>query len=587
MTAAITDPGPRSDGVPAPLADHPRYKVLGRLGSGGMGVVYKAEHKVMGRTVALKVLNPAAVARPGAVERFRREVRLASRLSHPNIVTAHDADEAGGLHFLVMEYVDGVSLDKLVARKGPLPVAVACHYARQAALGLQHACEKGMVHRDIKPHNLMVTRQGQVKILDFGLARVALAEAGGEAESPTAVQMTADDLVLGTPDFLAPEQARNSTRVDVRADLYSLGCTLYYLLTGRPPFGGTTGVEKLVAHSQDPPPDATAARPAVPAALSAVIRKLMAKDPAARFQTPAEVAAALAPFTRPAPPPARVAARVRVAEPVARAAPGPAAEMPADGRPSGQTAPAPRLALARRAVPVPPPQPASRRPVLIAGAVVIAVLLLAGVVGVWIARGSRPPADGAAPPAAGSPRADRAYALPPPVAGRPEVLIVLPTRGVHDPDYGPVREALERGGAAVRTAAPTRGPCPRLPDTSGPPVTPDVALAEVDPDRFAAVVLVGSGVEDYLPGGPAEADARRVIDGARERNRTVAAIGAGVRVLGELGYLDGRPAALAAYRNPLVRWRKGEVVKAPPYITAGSDRAAAAFAKAILEAVGK
>ncbi len=287
MTAAITDPGPRSDGVPAPLADHPRYKVLGRLGSGGMGVVYKAEHKVMGRTVALKVLNPAAVARPGAVERFRREVRLASRLSHPNIVTAHDADEAGGLHFLVMEYVDGVSLDKLVARKGPLPVAVACHYARQAALGLQHACEKGMVHRDIKPHNLMVTRQGQVKILDFGLARVALAEAGGEAESPTAVQMTADDLVLGTPDFLAPEQARNSTRVDVRADLYSLGCTLYYLLTGRPPFGGTTGVEKLVAHSQDPPPDATAARPAVPAALSAVIRKLMAKDPAALFQTPA------------------------------------------------------------------------------------------------------------------------------------------------------------------------------------------------------------------------------------------------------------------------------------------------------------
>src|SRR5581483_10945252 len=206
--------------------------------------------------------------------------------------------------------------------------------------------------------------------------------------------------------------ARTSTLGDVRADLYSLGCTLYYLLTGRPPFGGTTGVEKLVAHSQDPPPDATAARPAVPAALSAVIRKLMAKDPAARFQTPAEVAAALAPFTRPAPPPARVAARVRVAEPVARAAPGPAAEMPADGRPSGQTAPAPRLALARRAVPVPPPQPASRRPVLIAGAVVIAVLLLAGVVGVWIARGSRPPADGAAPPAAGSPRADRAYALP-------------------------------------------------------------------------------------------------------------------------------------------------------------------------------
>ena len=213
------------------LANHSRYRIVGPLGQGGMGIVYKAEHKVMGRTVALKVINRELTADPKAVERFRREVKAAAQLNHPNIVTAHDAEEAGGLHFLVMEYVDGQSLDKFVARRGPLPITLACQFVRQTALGLNHAHQQGLVHRDIKPQNLMVTRKGQIKILDFGLARLL-------EQTRTRPHITAPNLVVGTPDYISPEQARDSSTIDVRADLYSLGCTFYYLLTARVPFPG-------------------------------------------------------------------------------------------------------------------------------------------------------------------------------------------------------------------------------------------------------------------------------------------------------------------------------------------------------------
>lgn len=290
---AVTLAGPY-----APLVNHPRYEILGKLGAGGMGVVFKAEHRIMGRTVALKVLNSRMTATEGAVERFRREVRLASRLGHPNIVTAYDADEAGGLHFLVMEHVEGVSMDQLIERKGPLAVPMACHFIRQAALGLQHAHEKGMVHRDIKPHNLMVTKKGQVKILDFGLARIAMSD-GPEPTSGTAARMTSPELVVGTPDFLSPEQARSSATVDIRSDLYSLGCTLYYLLVGNAPFGGTNAFEKMIAHVQEAPPKVSDIRRDVPPEVLDILAKLLAKHPDDRFQTPTELAAALLPLTKP------------------------------------------------------------------------------------------------------------------------------------------------------------------------------------------------------------------------------------------------------------------------------------------------
>jgi serine/threonine protein kinase len=281
---------------PAALADHPRYRVVRYVGSGGMGTVFAAEDLLMNRAVALKIVNPRLVDRPAAVERFGREVRAAAKLIHPNVVTALDAGQVGDVHFLIMEYVDGKGLDQLLAEKGRLPVAQACEYVRQAAIGLQHAHECGMVHRDVKPQNLIVTSQGQVKILDFGLARLAL-EAGTGAVSPRhggeATALTDAGAIMGTPDYLAPEQARDPHAADVRADVYSLGCTLYHLLAGRPPFPGGTPGEKMKAHAEQAPEPLDKRGLGVSPELSAIVLKMLAKDPACRPQTPAQVAQVL------------------------------------------------------------------------------------------------------------------------------------------------------------------------------------------------------------------------------------------------------------------------------------------------------
>ena len=281
---------PTVAGLPKELDDHPRYRVVAALGTGGMGTVYRAEHRLMDRPVALKVIRGDLLGNPALVERFRREVRSAARLaSHPNIVAAYDAEQAGETHFLVMEFVEGTDLARLVDRRGPLPVGEACEYARQAALGLQHAFEDGMVHRDIKPQNLMRTTRGQVKILDFGLARFA-SEVGSHAG------VTAEGMVLGTADYIAPEQIDDPHAADIRADIYSLGCTLYFLLAGRPPFPDGSLIQKLMAHREKTPRPLAEIRADVPPELAQVVERMMAKDPARRFQTPDEVARALAPF---------------------------------------------------------------------------------------------------------------------------------------------------------------------------------------------------------------------------------------------------------------------------------------------------
>jgi hypothetical protein len=282
--------------IPPELIAHPRYRVLGLIGQGGMGAVYRAEHLHMDRLVALKVINPGLMSHPTAVQRFQQEVRAAARLQHPNIVHAYDADQAGGLHFLVMEHVEGTSLADLVRERRPLPVAEACACARQAALGLQHAHEQGMVHRDVKPHNLMRTPAGQVKILDFGLARLPRTPDVPPAGDGTAGLLTGSGVVMGTADYIAPEQAADPRTADIRADVYSLGCTLFHLLTGRPPFPDGTVPEKLAQHAGTPLPAVSELRPEVPAGLSAVLARMTAKDPVGRYATPAEVAEALAPY---------------------------------------------------------------------------------------------------------------------------------------------------------------------------------------------------------------------------------------------------------------------------------------------------
>ena len=289
--------------LPAELQNHPRYRIVEQIGKGGMGEVYRSEHKLMNRPVALKLINSQLVIHPQGVERFRREVQAAARLTHPNIVTAFDAEQAGDVHFLAMEFVEGTDLATVVLDRGPLPVDEACECIRQAAEGLQHAHEQGMVHRDIKPHNLMLSPDGQVRILDFGLASFATEsalidnEATGDLVADTATRhLTALGSVMGTPDYIAPEQARDAHSADIRADIYSLGCTLYYLLGGQPPHKADSIVEKLKAHAEHVPDAIEAIRADVPEDLAEVIRRMMSKDPAERFQTPAEVAAALAPF---------------------------------------------------------------------------------------------------------------------------------------------------------------------------------------------------------------------------------------------------------------------------------------------------
>jgi serine/threonine-protein kinase len=275
-----------------------QYRILDQLGRGGMGRVFKAEHQTMNRVVALKVLSPELMRTERARRLFQREVRAAARLVHPNIVTAFDANQAGDRHYLVMEFVDGPNLHDLVKERGPLPVGQACEFIRQAAIGLQYAHEMGMVHRDIKPGNLLVQISGKncvVKVLDFGLARL-YDPATSQPAKPDSVH-SAEHQVMGTPDFLSPEQARNLNSANIRSDLYSLGCTMYFLLTAQVPFPGGTMLEKLVRHASEPEVPVHQLRADLPVEVSAIIARMMAKQPQDRFATPLEVAQALAPYS--------------------------------------------------------------------------------------------------------------------------------------------------------------------------------------------------------------------------------------------------------------------------------------------------
>ncbi len=265
------------------------YVILDKIGAGGMGQVYKALHRRMKRVVALKVLPAEATKDADAVQRFHREVEAAARLEHPNIVTAHDADEADGMHFLVMQYADGKDLSDLVKDNGPLPVPQAVECIRQAACGLAYAHKNGVIHRDIKPANLLLDTEGTIRILDMGLARLE----SQIAEQTQAAGLTQSGQIMGTVDYMSPEQAEETRGVDGRADMYSLGCTLYVLLVGKPMFQGTTTIAKLMAHRTTPAPSLRAARADVPEALEAIYQRMVAKEVDDRYATMDEVVAAL------------------------------------------------------------------------------------------------------------------------------------------------------------------------------------------------------------------------------------------------------------------------------------------------------
>jgi eukaryotic-like serine/threonine-protein kinase len=272
------------------------YRILERIAHGGMGTVYLAEHVHMSRRMAVKVLPHELAKNQPVLERFYREARAAAALQHPNLIRATDVDCEEGVHYLVMEYIEGVNLQNLVDRRGPLSVERAANYIGQAACGLQFAHQvAGMVHRDIKPANLMLDRTGTVKILDMGLARMRGA-GFFNAQIDDITRKHNDQNVLGTADYIAPEQALDSQAADIRADIYSLGGAFYFCLTGVPPFPDGCLTQKLMAHQLREPKPVRSLRPQVPQELATLIMRMMAKSPEKRPQTPGEVVEVLAPW---------------------------------------------------------------------------------------------------------------------------------------------------------------------------------------------------------------------------------------------------------------------------------------------------
>jgi len=572
---ASGDADPRElDGsaVPEELADHPRYRIAGLVGRGGMGVVYQAEHRMMERVVAVKVVNRRLLSSRLAVDRFQLEVRAAARLHHPNIVTAFDAEQVGELHLLVMEFVDGVNLADYVAHHGPLPVEKACDIARQAAFGLQHAHEQGMVHRDIKPHNLMLTRAGTIKILDFGLARFA--SEAGTRESANAGHLTGSRAILGTPDYAAPEQLLDARTADIRADIYSLGCTLYFLLAGQPPFSGSA-LERLTGQLRQTPRLLSDVRQDVPVALADQVARLLAEAPEDRWPMPLDVAMALEPFC--------AEDRARAASPIAVSddAPGAMANETEHGFPptdartawpddasaatvAGRPARGPshaadviRVTDAYRSKPhrskprqraIASPQ-ASRKNLLAVGTAVLVCYGALAVAGLKMVvfgggeSGSTPPVD---TPAA-SPQL-----VEPSVAG-PRVLLVVPHRNFWGQDVYPLRDGLEAAGVQVDIASSQSGeafPNRRSSPIEYPRLAVDRLLSEANPEIYDAVVFTGSypfDDQEFVHNERAAADAAAFIGEMVDRGKLVAAVCGGAAVPAHAGVLRGKRVAWTEY----------------------------------------
>jgi serine/threonine protein kinase len=275
------------------------YQILDRLGKGRMAGVYRAKHR-LGQTVAIKVLPPSKAKDPTLLARFQRESKLATKLRHPNVVRGFQMGAQGDLHYLVMEFLEGATLEEVLASRGRLAAREAVRLAHQALLGLQHLHEQGLVHRDLKPANLMLvpppgagdTLGCTLKILDIGLGRAMFDETADEADPG----LTTEGVLLGTPDYMSPEQARDPRVADIRSDIYSLGCVLYHLLTGQPPFPDTNIISQMIRHATEPPRPVREFDRSIPDGLDQILGWMMAKDPAGRYPTPERAAKALEVF---------------------------------------------------------------------------------------------------------------------------------------------------------------------------------------------------------------------------------------------------------------------------------------------------
>ncbi|TWT98324.1 protein kinase domain-containing protein [Stieleria varia] len=500
---------PRSaQDLAALFAKHSNYRLEKQLGSGGMGAVYLATHKKMGRSVAIKVIRGDLVADKQAIARFHQEVQSAARLSHRNVVTAYDADQVDDIHFLAMEYIEGESLAQTIDRKGALGVTHSCNYILQAALGIQHAFEQGMVHRDIKPANLMKSTKGVIKVMDFGLARVN----DGKHQS----ELTASGVVMGTASFIAPEQARDSRLADVRSDLYSLGCTLYYLLAAQPPFVRDGYVETVIAHCTDPFPSIQQQRHDVPDEVARIISKLTAKDPDARYQTPSELMADLAPFAKPT--------KSNTTETIADAQP---VSTPIS------------IVTHDTATPQSTSRPNRRAAMFGIAGVLAASLLAAGyfVVG-GAGQGSH---DSQGERRAGENRIHPGSDVAP---NSTKVLLVISADRFWYSDLGPIRAHLQQSGVPFTITADRVGianfnPDDRAPDRTTVNVQRDIIdIVENDLDDYTAVVFMGDGYDSFIATDAVGAAVNRLLQSFRAR-KWIAAIGKGMNIPIYHGAFDG------------------------------------------------
>lgn len=349
------------------------YVLLELLGEGGMGRVFKARHRLMNRLVALKVIREEYLSLGESRQRFLREIEAAARVWHPNLVMALDACAVGDSFVLVMEYVEGTTLARRLVERGLPPIRNACDWARQAALGLHHAHERGLIHRDVKPSNLLLSDKDQVlKVMDLGLARLELLGVSETLDEP----LTLSGIVIGTPDYMAPEQAITPRSVGPTADIYGLGCTLFHLLTGRPPFPGGTLTQKLLRHQQTEAPDPARLRPSLPPGLATLVLKMMAKRPENRPSTAAEASELLFPFC------SASALKTLPATSIQTGLDKPSVEKPTPvtpappsgpiqdesyaliGEPDPETEPEPELSEAEAEAPTPEPEPEPPEPSL-------------------------------------------------------------------------------------------------------------------------------------------------------------------------------------------------------------------------------
>lgn len=490
------------------------YEVLEQLGEGGMGRVFKARHRQLGRIVCLKVLHAAGRNSPQLVERFRREAQMVAALSHPHIVVAHDAAEADGMPYLAMEFIAGQDLARHVEQHGPVDTDTAVQMVLQAAQALGYAHSQGVIHRDVKPSNLLLAQTHEataaadsqacfIKVLDLGLARFdSLLGENPDALSHTS--MTSTGAVMGTVDYMAPEQAANSRKADHRSDIYSLGCTLFYLLTGRTMYDGETVMEKLIAHREARIPSLIDAGAETPAALDAIFQRMVAKDPERRYRSMLELEE-----------------DVKLLQ--------------------GGQLPRAMTDFAAPLIIEPPPLPdtgRARRNQAIA-AWSAAALLLAVLAGGWVAAnmdwtqvpGSLGPAVDAAK------EKDVVEASPTaPVAPVAKAVIVVPHDGFYSDHFEQVRDALDAEGVDWKVASSSAGIAKSKNNTTVPV---DLTIDQCSADDFDAVFFVGGHVGEYTHKGASGKQARQLIERAIDQSRIVASVGNGWDVLNDTGMCAG------------------------------------------------